>query len=83
MQGYEHSKGKGKPKMGLRCLSQGSWIRAGNREGWAGLRCGVLEMETKVCGGTGYTVEDFRSSLGRGDAWTGVPVRCYMECNKN
>ena len=39
-------------------------------------------METKVCGGTGYTVEDFRMTLGRRDMWIGVPVRCYMECNK-
>ena len=22
----------------------------------------------------------FRTSLGRGDVWIGVPVRCYMEC---
>ena len=38
-------------------------------------------METKVCGGMGYAVEDFRLSLGHGDAWTGVPVQCYIECN--
>ena len=31
-------------------------------------------METKVCGGAGYAVEDFRMSLGHGDAWVGVPV---------
>ena len=24
---------------------------------------------------------DFRMSLGCGDAWVGVPVRCYTECN--
>ena len=28
----------------------------------------------------GYTVEDLRMSLGRGDMWIGVPVWCYMEC---
>ena len=28
-------------------------------------------------------VEDFRMSLGRGDAWIGVPVRCYTPCNIN
>ena len=39
-------------------------------------------METKVCGGTGYAVEDFRMSLGCGDTWIGVLVRCYTECNK-
>ena len=33
-------------------------------------------METKVCGGTGYAVDVFRMSLGRGDMWIGVPVRC-------
>ena len=38
-------------------------------------------METKVCGGTGYAVEDFRTSLGRGDAWIRVPVQCYTESN--
>ena len=38
-------------------------------------------METKVCRGMGYAVEDFRTSLGCGDAWIGVLVRCYMECN--
>ena len=81
MQGHERSKGMSKPKMGLRSLGQGSWIRARNGEGRAGLRCGVLKTETKVCGGTGYAVEDFRTSLGRGDAWIGVPVRCYTECN--
>ena len=40
-------------------------------------------MKTKVCGGTGYVVEVFRTSLGHGDAWIKVPVRCYMECNSN
>ena len=81
MQGHERSEGKGKPETGLRSLSQGSWIRAWNREGRVGSSCGVPEMETKVYGGTGYMVEDFRSSLGCGDAWTGVPVQCYTECN--
>ena len=82
MQGRERSDGKSKPDMGLQNLSQGSRIRTRNREGWAGSRCGVPETETKVCGGTGYVVEDFRLSLGRGDAWIRVPVWCYMECNK-
>ena len=36
---------------------------------------------TKVCGWMVYTVADLRTSLGHGDAWIGVPVRCYMECN--
>ena len=81
MQGRECGKGKGKPEMGLQSLSQGSRIRAQNGESQAGSRCGVPEMETKICGGMGYAVEDFRLSLGRGDTWTGVPVRCYTECN--
>ena len=38
-------------------------------------------METKVCGGTGYAVEDFRLSLDRGDMGIGVLVRCYIECS--
>ena len=63
----EHGEGKSKPETGLRSLGQGSQIRARNREGWAGLRCGVPKMETKVCGGVGYTVEDLRMSLGHGD----------------
>ena len=81
MQGHEHGEGKSKPEIGLRSLGQGSWIRAQNGEGQAGLRCRVPKPETKVCGGMGYTVEDFRTSLGRRDAWIGVPVQCYMECN--
>ena len=68
--------------MGLQNLGQGSRIRAWNGEGRAGSRCGVLETETKVCGGMGYVVEDFRMSLGSGNAWIGVPVWCYTECNK-
>ena len=81
MQGRKCGEGKSKPEMGLQSLGQGSRIRARNGEGWAGSRCGVLKMETKVCGGTGYAVEDFRTSLGRGEAWIGVLVQCYTECN--
>ena len=29
----------------------------------------------------GYTVGDLRTSLGHGDVWIGVLVRCYTECN--
>ena len=54
----QRGEGKGKPKMGLQSLGQGSRIRAWNGEGRAGLRCGVPKMETKVCGGAGYAVED-------------------------
>ena len=39
------------------------------------------KTETKFFGGTGYVVEVFRMSLGCGDMWIGVPVRCYTECN--
>ena len=74
MQGHECGEGKSKPEMGLRSLGQGSWIRAQNGEGQAGLRCRVLKTETNVCGTVGYTVEDFRMSLGCGDAWVTVPV---------
>ena len=81
MQGREHGKQKSKPNMGLQSLGQGSQIKARNGENWAGLRCGVQKTETKVCGGVGYTVEDFRMSLGHGDVWIGVPVWCYTECN--
>ena len=67
--------------MGLQSLGQGSQIMARNREGWAGSRCGVSKTETKVCEGTGYAVGDFRTSLGCGNMWIGVPVQCYTECN--
>ena len=83
MQGHGRGEGKSKPETGLQSLGQDSQIRAWNREGRAGSRCGVLKTETKVCGGMGYTVGDFRTSLGCGDTWIGVPVRCYTECNKN
>ena len=54
MQGCECSEGKSKLETGVRNLGQGSRIRARNGEGRAGLRCGVLETETKVSGGAGY-----------------------------
>ena len=73
-QGRGCGKGKSKPKTGLQSLSQGSRIRAQNREGQAGSRCGVPKMETKVVERAGYAVEDFRMSWGRRDAWVGVPV---------
>ena len=73
-QGHERGEGKSKPNMGLQSLGQGSWLRARNGEGQAGSRCGVLKMETKVCGRAGYAVEDFRMNLGHGDAWVRVPV---------
>ena len=81
MQGRECSEVKSKPETGLQSLGQGSRIRAWNGEGQAGSRCGVLKMGTKVCGGMGYAGEVFRMSLGRGDVWIGVPVRCYTPCN--
>ena len=74
MQGRERGKGKSKSEMGLQSLNQGSWIRAWNREGWAGSRCRIPKTETKVCERAGYAVEGFRLSWGRGDAWVRVPV---------
>ena len=58
MQGREHGKGKSVPETGLRSLGQDSQIRARNREGQAGSRCGVLEMGTKACRRAGYMGED-------------------------
>ena len=81
MQGREHGEGMSKSETGLQSLSQGSWIRARNGEGQAGSRMQSSENGTKVCGWMGYAVEDLRTSLGRGDAWIGVP-QCYTECNK-
>ena len=82
MQGHEHSKGMSKSKMGLQSLSQGSGIRAWNREGQAGSSMQSSKNGTKVCGWMGYAVEGLRTSSGRGDAWIGVSVQCYMECNR-
>ena len=62
------------PKMGLQSLGQGSQIRARSGEGQAGSRHGVPKMETKVVGGWDTRWKVFRRSLGRGDAWVGVPV---------
>ena len=58
MQGHKRGEGKSMPKTGLQRLGQGSWIRARNGDGWAGSRCRVLKMGTKVCGRAGYVVED-------------------------
>ena len=58
MQGHERGEEKSKSEMGLQNFGQGSRIRARNREGRAGSRCRVPKTETKVCGGTGYAVED-------------------------
>ena len=58
MQGRKRGEGKSKPEMGLQSLGQGSRIRAWNGEGWAGSRCEVPEMGTKVCARAGYVVED-------------------------
>ena len=74
MQGRKRSEGKSMPETGLQSLGQGSQIRVQNGEGRAESRCGVAKMGTKVCGRAGYVVEDFRMSLGREDAWIGVPV---------
>ena len=49
--GLQCGEGKSMPKTGLRTLGQGSRIRARSGVGWAGLRRGVLKMETKVVGG--------------------------------
>ena len=40
----------------------------------------LIVMEFRMgCGQMGYVVEDFRTSLGRGDAWISVPVWIYFE----
>ena len=49
--GSRHGKGKSMPETGLRCLGQGSRIRAQSGEGWAGSRHGIPKTETKVVGG--------------------------------
>ena len=40
-----------------------------------------FQNRTKVCEWMAYAVGDLRKSLGHGEVWIGVPVRCYMECN--
>ena len=46
MQGYECSKGMSKSEMGLGSLGQGSWERAWNGEGQAGL--GIRSSENRI-----------------------------------
>ena len=79
MQGCERGEGKSKPKTGLWSLGQGSQIRARNREGRAGSRCGVPKTETKVCGRAGYVVEDLEWAWVVGTR--GSEFQCYTECN--
>ena len=83
MQGRERGEGMSKSEMGLQSLGQGSWIRVWNGEGQAGSSMQSSENRTKVCGWMGYTVGDLRMSSGHGDAWIGVLVWCYTECNKS
>ena len=80
MQGCERTEGMSKSETGLWCLSQGSQKRVWNGEGWAGSSTRSSENRTKVCGG--YAVGDLRTSLGHGEVWIRVPVRCYTECNR-
>ena len=81
MQGCKRSEGMSKSGTGLQSLGQGSWKRARDGEGRAGLSTWSSENITKVCGWMGYVVEDLRTSSGCGEVWIGVPVRCYTECN--
>ena len=78
-QGRGHGEGKSMPEMGLQSLSQGSRIRAWNEEGRAGLRPGVLKMETKVVEGrdTWWKVLEGAGVVGM----HGSEFRCYTECN--
>ena len=77
--GSRCNEGKSMPGTGLRSLGQGSQVRAQSGEGRAGLRHGVLKMETKVVGG-----RDTRWKVLEG-AWVvgthGSEFRCCMECN--
>ena len=74
MQGRKHSKGMSKSETG-------SQKRVWNGEGQAGSSTWSSKNRTKVCGWMGYVVGDLRRSLGHGEVWIGVPVRCYTECN--
>ena len=78
--GSQRGEEKSMPKVGLRCLGQGSWIRTRSRGGGqAGSRHGVLKTETKVVGG-----RDTRWKVLEG-AWVmgtrGLEFRCCTECN--
>ena len=68
-----------KSEMGLQSLSQGSQERVWNGESWAGSGTPSSENRTKVCGWMGHAVRGLRVSLGHGEVWIRVPVRCYME----
>ena len=81
MQGRERSEGMSKSKTGLQSLGLGSQKRVWDREGQAGSSAWSSENRTKVCGWMGYTGGDLRTSLGPGEVWIGLPVRCYMVCN--
>ena len=83
MQGHKRSKGMSKPETGLQSLSQGSWKRVWSGEGWAGSSTWSSKNRTKVCGWMGYAVGDLRTSSGHGEVWIGVPMWCYMECNRS
>ena len=65
---------KSMPEMGLQSLGQGSRIRARNREGQAGSRCGVPKVGTKVWGEGGIRGGRFRMSWGCGEVWVRIPV---------
>ena len=77
--GLRRGEGKSMPKTGLQNLSQGSWIRAQSGEGWAGLRRGVLKMETKVEEGwdTRWKVLERTWVVGTCES----EFRCCTECN--
>ena len=81
MQGHKHSEGMSKSEMGLQSLGQGSWKRVWNGESRAGSSTWSSENRTKVCEWMGYAVGALRTSLGHGEVWIGVPVRCYTLCN--
>ena len=79
MQGREHSEAMSKSKTGLWSLGQGSWERVWNGKGRAGSSTRSFENRTKVCKWMGYAVGDLRTSLGHGEVWIRVLVRCYTD----
>ena len=81
MQGRKRSEGMSKSETGLQSLGQGSRKRVWDGQGRAGLSTWSSENRTKVCEWMGYAIGDLRTSLGYGEVWIGVPVRCYTECN--
>ena len=83
MQCRECGEGKSKSETGLQSLGQGSWIRARNGEGQAGSYAEFRKWKLRFVEGRDMRWKFFRTSLGHGDVWIGVPVGVTRSVTKN